>query len=184
MTDWPKIRRNGLVSLFGACILLGVIAAWVGSSSEPRHGDRPVAEYPALFSDEVLCSNHSNVLDRGRKAEELGRIRADRYAYDPRDGIRAVQLYQEAEACYRSAGAERAAARVHQASTALIARIRTDYAAGRLNLTNALEQERWSDALVEIHRLLFLTDHLGRHEYVEWLKRTVGSVAAKASSSS
>jgi len=184
MTESLKIRRNGLVSLFGACILLGVTAAWVGGRAEPRHGDRPVAEYPTLFSDEALCSDHGDVLDRGRKVEELGRMRADRYAYDPRDGIRAVQLYQEAEACYRSAGAERAAARAHQASAAIIARIRTDYAAARLNLTNALEQEHWSDALVEVRRLLFLTDHLGRHEYVEWLKQTIGSVAAKASSSS
>jgi hypothetical protein len=50
-----------------------------------------------------------------------------------------------------------------------------------LNLLNALEQERWSAALSEIRRLLRLTDHIGRHEYVEWLKKIIGTVAAKAS---
>ena len=58
----------------------------------------------------------------------------------------------------------------------------TDYAAARLNLLNALERERWSVALTEIRRLLLLTDHVGRHEYVEWLREIIGRVSVKASS--
>jgi hypothetical protein len=67
---------------------------------------------------------------------------------------------------------------------ALTTRVNTDYAAARLNLLNALEQERWSAALSEIRRLLLLTDHIGRHEYVEWLRKNIGRVAAKASAES
>jgi hypothetical protein len=62
--------------------------------------------------------------------------------------------------------------------------VNTDYAAARLNLFNALEQERWSVALSEIRRLLLLTDHIGRHEYVEWLNEIIGRVTAKASTES
>lgn len=70
---------------------------------------------------------------------------------------------------------------MHRAIAELTTRVNTDYAASRLNLLNALEQERWSAALSEIRRLLLLTDHIGRHEYVEWLSKTIGRVAAKAS---
>jgi len=59
--------------------------------------------------------------------------------------------------------------------------VNTDYAAARLNLANALEQERWLDALSEIRRLLLLTQHVRRNEYVEWLNQTIGRVAARAS---
>jgi hypothetical protein len=67
---------------------------------------------------------------------------------------------------------------------ALTARVNTDYAAARLNLLNALEQERWSAAFSEIRRLLRLTDHIGRDEYVEWLRKNIGRVAARASAES
>jgi hypothetical protein len=49
-------------------------------------------------------------------------------------------------------------------------------------LVNALEQKRWPAALSEIHRLLLLTQHLVGDEYVEWLKKIIGRVAAEASS--
>jgi hypothetical protein len=183
MTEWPKIRRNALISLLSASGLV-VAAVRLGDHKAPGGGNRPLDHYPELFTDVIPCPHRGDILSQGRRAEELAHVRTDRYAYDPEDGIRAVQHYQEAKACYSSAGAEHAASRVHRAMTALISRVNTDYAAARLNLLNAMEQERWSDALVEIHRLLLLTDHLGRHEYVEWLKQTIGSVASKASTSS
>ncbi len=112
--------------------------------------------------------------------EEIARLRLDRYAYDPRDGVRAVQRYEEAASCYWAARDEVAAHRARRAAAALRKLVNTDYAAARLNLFNAVEQSRWTAAHSEIRRLLFLTDHLGRHGYVEWLNEIAGPIWAKA----
>ncbi len=180
MTGLLGIRPKGLIVLLAA-FALAALAWWFGGRATPSARDHPVDGYPELFVEAVACPHRGDVLENGRRAEELARLRADRYAYDARDGVRAVQRYQEAEACYRAAGAEHGVSRAHSEIAGLTARVNMDYAAARLNLVNALEQERWSVALSEIHRLLLLTDHLRRHEYVEWLKKIIGRVAARAS---
>jgi len=165
-------------------LMLVVLASWLGARATPIARNRPYDDYPELFVEGGTCPSRGDVLENARRAEELARLRTDRYAYDPRDGVRAVQRYQEAESCYRAAGNELGARRARRANTALTARVNTDYAAARLNLLNALERERWSVALSETRRLLLLTDHIGRHEYVEWLSKIIGRVAVKASTAS
>lgn len=178
-----RVRNSKRAALLAAS--LTTIAAF-GALSLTRQGPQrsnpaPVDEYPELFATQSTCPVRGDSLDNGRRAEELALLRADRYAYNPRDGVRAVEQFQTAEACYRRVGAERDTARAHRARLELSARVSTDYAAARLNLFNALQQERWSDALAECRRLLLLTEHLRRHEYVEWLKNDVGRIAARAS---
>jgi hypothetical protein len=185
MTGLLGNRRNGLIVLLVALAFVSlafvVLASWLGVRPTPSVRNHPFDDYPTLFVEAIACPHRGDVLESGRRSEELARLRADRYAYDPRDGVRAVQRYQEAESCYRAIGKERMVQRVRRAITALVSQVNMDYAAARLNLLNALEQERWSAALSEIRRLLRLTDHIGRHEYVEWLKKIIGTVAAKAS---
>lgn len=183
MTSLPKVGRESFIVLLVVFALVA-LASWLSRRTAPRSPGRPVNAYPELFGEAVPCPGQAGVLEHGRRSEQLARLRADRYAYDPRDGIRAVQRYREAEACYRIAGTENGVHRARRAAAALTARVNSDYAAARLNLVNALEQERWSDALSEIRRLLLLTDHVGRHEYVEWLERIVGRVVSKASTAS
>jgi hypothetical protein len=174
---------NGIVALL-TLLTLVVLASWLGARATPVARNHPFDDYPALFVEGGTCPSRGDVLENGRRSEEFARLRTDRYAYDPRDGVRAVRRYQEAESCYRAAGDEFGAQRVRRAGAALTARVNTDYAAARLNLLNALERERWSVALSEIRRLLLLTDHIGRHEYVEWLSKIIGRVAVKASTPS
>ncbi len=175
--------RMGLVAVL--CVLaLVVLASWLSPRSSPKAQNRPLHDYPELFVDSVACPHRGNILASGRKSEELARLRSDRYAYDPGDGVRAVRRYQEAESCYRGEGDELGERRVRLAMAALTARVNTDYAAARLNLLNALEQERWSAAFSEIRRLLLLTDHIRRDEYVDWLRKNIGTIAAKASAAS
>jgi len=180
MSEPPRIKRNALAVLL-AVVAAAVLLAWRGGRPSQRVGARTAPDYPQLFAEAGACPRRGDALANGRRSEELGRLRADRYAYDPRDGVRAVQRYQEAAACYRVAGARREVSRAQRASATLIARVDTDYAAARLNLANALEQKRWSAALSEVHRLLLLTDHVRRHEYVEWLEKILGRVRARAS---
>ena len=183
MTRLLRNKRNGVI-VFLVVLALAVLPWWLGVRAVPGASHRPFDGYPELFVEAAACPRRSAALEDGRRSEELALLRADRYAYDPRDGVRAVQRYQEAESCYRAAGEEHGVHRVRHAIAALATQVNTDYAAARLNLLNALEQERWSAALSEIHRLLLLTDHIGRHEYVEWLNEIIGRVAAKASTES
>lgn len=183
MTGLTQHRRMGLVALL-AVLLFVALGSWLGAPSTPGPRNHPLDDYPDLFVEPVACPHRRDVLSNGRRSEELARLRADRYEYDPQDGVRAVHRYLEAESCYRAEGYVRGAQRVHRAMVALTIRVNTDYAAARLNLLNALERERWAAALSEIRRLLLLTDHIGRHEYVEWLRKNIGRVAAKASAES
>ena len=180
MKDLLQARRISLIVLLVVAALL-VLAVWLRGRAVPSAEKHAADQHPELFVEEMGCPRRGTILENGRRSEELALLRSDRYAYDPRDGVRAVRRYQEAEACYRAAGATSDVIRVRRSITALTARVNTDYAAARLNLVNALEQDRWSDALREIHRLLLLTDHLRRHEYVEWLKKIIGRVRARAS---
>lgn len=176
-------RRNCIIAL-AVATALAVLASWRGPRATPDALNHPIHDHPELFGDAVACPDRGDPFENGRRTEEIARRRADRYAYDPRDGVRAVQRYQEAGSCYRAAGDELGGPRVRRAISVLTTRVNTDYAAARLNLFNALEQERWSVALSEIRRLLLLTDHIGRHEYVEWLNEIIGRVTAKASTES
>lgn len=180
MTVISQVRRYGVVGLFAACALLALAAGFRGRAA-PSDKQQTLHDYPELFVDVAVCPTHVEPLPNGRRLEELGLLRADRYPYNERDGVRAVQRYREALSCYRAAGSQRDAARVSRLLTALSARVNTDYAAARLNLVTALDQSRWSDALSEIHRLLLLTEHVRRHGYVEWLNEIVGKIAARAS---
>jgi hypothetical protein len=183
MTGLFGSRWTGVAALLAVLALLAV-ALWFDTGVSPVTRDRPIDEYPDLFVVGGTCPSRGDALKNGPRSEELARLRADRDAYDPRDGVRAVLLYQEAESCYRAAGYELGSHRSHRAASGFAAQVRTDYAAARLNLVNALERERWSVALSEIRRLLLLTDHIGRHEYVDWLNEISGSVAVKASAAS
>ncbi|MFW2387220.1 MAG: hypothetical protein ACN4G0_02720 [Polyangiales bacterium] len=180
MTGLSWSRRNVfLVAALSVAALLAAVRSMDGSQVNP--GIAPVAEHPDLFAGQAPCPQSGTALANGRRAEELGLLRADRYAYSPSDGVRAVERFQVAEACYRSIGAATDADRVRRIRSDLSSRVSSDYAAARLNLVNALQQERWSDALSESRRLLLLTDHLRRHDYVDWLKNDIGRIAARAS---
>ena len=142
----------------------------------PRRG----ADHPALFGTAKRCLSSPKALPRATRAEEHAYFYAERYPYDPSDGIAAVHRFQEAESCYRAAGLADRARMVEQRASGRIARIEVDYASSRLVLQNALESEDWALALSEIHRLLRLTEHVGDHAYVTHLWSIVGKVSIRA----
>lgn len=180
MTVTSHVRRNGAIALISAFALVALFAS-LQSGATPTDKQQAIGDYPELFVDFAVCPAQGDPLPNGRRLEELGLLRADRYPYNAGDGVRAVQRYREAESCYRAAESDGDAARVGRLITVLSARVNTDYAAARLNLVTALDQGRWSDGLSEIHRLLLFTEHVRRHGYVEWLNETIGKTAARAS---
>ena len=178
------VGRTAKLILAPALLVVGGLVAWLGAP-EPLAARRPqIRDYPTLFAEVGSCRPEGDPIKNAHRSEELARLRADRYAYDPRDGVRAVWRYQQADACYRVAGDEVGARRAHRAGAALAHRVNTDFAAARLHLSNALQRERWSVALGEIRRLRLLTDHVGGHEYVEWLDEIIGKVTVEANAAS
>jgi len=179
MTFAPRIRRVVLAFALAAGTALA-IAGWCEGRPTDDETARGAENYPNLFDRHPSCPRPSDTLQTGFMLEERARLLADRYAYNSRDGVRAVHQYMQAEDCYRSAHADLSVKRAHQAGTLLALRVNTDYAAARLNLANALAREDYPVALSEIRRLLLLTEHVGTHDYVEWLNEIVGKVAARA----
>jgi len=175
----PERLRQSLLVLSLAIALIALVPL-LGDSTTPAAVGSPSVQHPVLFQQSSVCSHPERSAMAARRSEELAQVRADRYAYDPADGVRAVQLYAEAEACYRTGGLDSAASRAHEAASLMILRLDTDYAAARLSLARSLEQERWSAALREARRLLRLTHHLGRTEYVEWLEHILRRTTARA----
>ena len=165
----------------GTLALLGVIAALVAWRTGPRSGPELalVPNPPGLFEEGGGCPRPHSLHDLARKLERRGRLRADRYPYDPHDGILAVRDYRQARDCYGSAGAPNDAARAEASAVMLQARVETDYAAARMNLSRAIQSQRWAAALAEARRLRRLTDHLGEHDYVVWLKSIMGRATAR-----
>jgi hypothetical protein len=170
-----NLWRVGLV-LLG---LIGAVVVWRARPSSRPDTDLDIPEPPRLFATEKGCSRPDGLHVFAQKLEQHGRLRADRYPYDPHDGILAVRDYRQASDCYRSAGAPGDAARAEAAAMILRARIQTDYAAARMNLSRALQSKRWTVALAEARRLHCLTDHLGEHDYVQWLEDVMGRANAR-----
>jgi hypothetical protein len=178
MTDrsrWKSSLSILAVVLTSAGAMVGLSLA--RESSGPR---RPAYGHPELFGAAPPCSRDVQADRRARRAEQHGRFHAERYPYDPRDGIRAVLLFQEARSCYQQAGLADHARRAEQLASGLMVRIDVDYASSRLVLDGALAAERWPVALAELERLLRLTEHVNGHAYVEYLLSKLGKVTIRA----
>lgn len=175
-------KRVGLVIVALGAVALVVIGFLLENGTARTDGT--ARAHPALFGESPTCPSRETALRRGIRAEEKARSRADRYPYDPRDGVRAVQGYRTASSCYEAAARPSDAERARLSGQALADRVVTDYAAARLNLANAIEAERWADVLRETRHLQLLTSHLRAHEYVEWLKELVGKATARHHGSS
>lgn len=137
-------------------------------------------QVPPLFAGtQPGCSSSQDAFHVGSRAEQVAQSRADRYPYDPRDGVRAVLGFETATSCYDLAGRPLDAGRTRVAGQELADRLGADYAAARLSLANAIESERWVDVLRDTRHLQLLTSHLEGHDYVEWLKKIIGKAIAR-----
>jgi hypothetical protein len=84
------------------------------------------------------------------------------------DGVQAVPLYEDAAACFKTAGDPNDARRAEAIATRLRADIAQDYRTHRVRLEHAINTERWETAQKEVRVLLsFLQGKEG--EYVEYL---------------
>lgn len=181
----PKARGAGgegpsKVVLIGGGLAVA-LAAWTFLGADPAGVPSSAGiEPPSLFDGlDGTCPPDGATQEEAGKLEYRGHVRGDRYRYDPRDGIAAVGLYRQADACYRSLGEGQKATNVRTAGESMQREIDADYAARRLRLHHALEVDDWRTAVRESEELVGLTEHLRDHPYVDWLKQTLRIVRAK-----
>lgn len=129
-------------------------------------------EPPALFAESYACPRNGDAGANALDAEYRAFSHADRYAFDPADGVRAVELFGEAKTCWSSAGQADRARRAGEFQAELVQEVDTQYATARLTLARAISGERWDLATEATERLQALTKHLDEEDpYVNWLSR-------------
>ncbi len=175
-----RLRSKRSLVALGALVAFALAFIALTRDAERSTSRTPTHDHPSLFGAPPSCSRKSQPVRRATRAEQHGYLYAERYPYDPRDGIQAVLRFQEAQSCYQDSGRSQDATRVGQLASNLMVRINTDYASSRLVLETALGSENWSVALSEVRRLLGLTEHMRGHAYVEHLWSIVGRVTIRA----
>lgn len=175
---WFTPARSGI---FAFAILVFGFVGW--SHSQPRAATKidsgRARAHPLLFEGASRCPSGGDARRSAAQSAYVAHSRADRYAYDARDGIRAVVRFEQAADCYETAGEAVVAAEMRARALGLREAIDTDYATERLRLMNAIDQRAWSDALHATERLILLTQHLEEHDYVQWLKRLRRQISAE-----
>ncbi len=167
--------------LVGTCVLLvGSLVCWAWWAQQTPAFGREEVPAPALFPRTFTCPRLDASEAAGFRFERAARLRAERYPYDPEDGVLGVRLFLQARACYQAFGSDADAARSARLGDELMGRVETDYASARLVLREALRRGRSSWAARETARLLAMTRHLGPDPYVLWLHETAGRLSAHA----
>jgi hypothetical protein len=126
---------------------------------------------PALAQAECQCREQepARAALRAREAEHAGNAKLQRFPFVAREGLEAMDLLQEAAACYTLAQRTEDARRAHGAASAWSGQLGEDYAAARLRLRVALDRERHTDALAAVHHLQALLAVRPPSPYSEWL---------------
>jgi hypothetical protein len=100
--------------------------------------------------------------------EQAAMAHAERYNFDPRDGLAAVESYRAAASCYTSGGDQAAATRARGNGQRWQTRLESRYQGHQLRLRLALDRGRNDHALSEVRALKRLLR--GKNaEYVSWL---------------
>ena len=168
-------------------VLAGLTLMLVGSTVALLRWPREQAEtkpplaIPSLFAANAACPFPDRPGQSAARLERNGKLLAERYPYDPQDGVRGAQLMLQAHACYRLERSHSDMRRTKQSAWELTERVEADYAAAQLVLQDALASGHWEVAAGELRRLLGFTRHLGPGAFVRWLRETQGKVIAHAS---
>jgi hypothetical protein len=164
-------KRAGSPLLLLAPVLLLAAGMMLLPKLENRVEGEGEVEAPPLALSKIECREKepAHVERRAREAEHAGRAKLQRFAFAAHEGIEALDLLAEASACFNAAGQADDAARARDAHSAWSGQLADDYAAARLELRVALEQERYQQALNAASHLQALLAARPACPYSEWL---------------
>jgi len=126
-------------------------------------------EAPLLLGPQPGCGDQGPAaLARGVESEQAAIAKAERYAFDPHDGVDAVQLYGLSSSCYATGGDQAGARRAGTAEAAWRSKLDAQYQSHRLRLRLALDRGQNAEAYTQARALrVLLRNETG--PYVEWL---------------
>jgi len=171
LDDARKVEKSGASPV----LYVGLAVALVLGGSMIMRAKKPVSlasrmpEAPALLAAQPACSDQgAAALARGVESEQGAIAKAERYAFDPHDGVEAVELYGLSAACYALAGDQASARRAGAAEATWRNRLDGQYQSHRLRLRLALDRGQTTEAYTQARALrALLRDQTGA--YVEWL---------------
>lgn len=161
-------RRSPLLIgvLLAALAVLAIVLVRSGQSEDAG----PPPEAPALFDAAEPCSRAGiEASALARESANAASQRADRYPFDPQEGIEAVRLYGIAAACVRAGGQADLVPSLERQREVLSARVNEDYRGHRLRLERALVDGYYALALRQIRLLQAMLRHRRADPYYEWL---------------
>ena len=141
-----------------------------------------LSEAPQLFADAEVTCRGENPGHRAITLEEQALAKSERSVFDLQDGIEAVALYREAQACFSKGGQTAEAAHVAEAGTALRASLAEQYDLLRLRLSRDLSSSNRASAKVQVRRLSELLRHKADSNYALSLRRLSARLAKQGSS--
>lgn len=128
------------------------------------------ADAPELFEGEHSCTGE-NLAHRARIAEDAAVAKSERTVFEKQDGVSAVELFAQAEACYSAARLTEDANYVAARGSELREELSEEYKLLRLRLARALSEGDDDLASSQLRQLLALLQHRGDTSYVLSLRR-------------
>ncbi|MCG8554972.1 MAG: hypothetical protein MJD61_06740 [Proteobacteria bacterium] len=176
-------RMQGAV----ACVaVLGSVAAaagfwgWSLDQRSPAPNGPPPQAPESPFAAVSDCGHDgTRAVRRALGAEAQGSSLAERYAFDPGDGVDAVRLLSLAERCYDAAGRSDDVARMRRSLAQLEAMVLADYKRTLLRLRYFLRRGQHAQAKAEAQSLRRMLLHRSGI-FRGWLDRIVSKSAKPA----
>lgn len=174
-TELSRARIHpGFLMLLFATLAYVALQGFGSRDSDPGMG---LAETPALFAEESRTCQGANPSHRAPIAEEQALAKSERSVFDLYDGVLAVELFFEAEDCYRKAGQSSAAEYVLETGVAFRDGMQEEYDLLRLRLSRDLEANNTASARAQVRRLSELLRHRADTDYGLALRRLSARLA-------
>jgi hypothetical protein len=165
----PDKKRSSGSLLFVAAAALAVIFVVMAQSRDRGKKFLGRVEPPPLFSAAASCPESGAAsLSRARGAQSSALAKAERYAYEARDGIEAVDLLALAEQCFTTGGRPEQAKFAREERASLQQKIDEDYQLRRLLLDRSLDEGNLTVILRECEALMAMVEHRPG-PFQEWL---------------
>jgi hypothetical protein len=173
-----KAKASPVVLVCGG--LSVAILAWLVLGGTEETGLRPPPRAPELFGEAERCPTQpgqSNAALLAERDERTARAMTQRYPFAPADGIRAVELFRRAAACWMEAGFHPSSAAAAAQGERMRRRVEEDYDTSQLLLFRALRAGHLDEARGEAAILMAL---LGDRNdpYLDWLREVERSIRA------
>ena len=174
-----RVSPVARLALVVATCAIGLSAVGLSRLNSTTDAGAPPNDIEVLdVGRSVACTtSHPNAaIERAVETERAAFAKQQRFLFDPRDGVEALSLLREAEACYRSAQRTEDSSRAGASANQWLQILNTEYSTARLRLAFNLDHDRTAEALETIDELQGFTAANGQSAYGQWLARTRDSL--------